>query len=55
MSGNNARGPMIDMSAESRFAPGSLLHQVEQDRGQNGPIIDREKRRSFEAKVGEGF
>ncbi|KAI4731933.1 hypothetical protein E4T49_00056 [Aureobasidium sp. EXF-10728] len=47
MSGNrNAREPMLDVSEEGRYAPGSLLNQVartEREEGRGGPIIDRSK------------
>jgi len=47
MSGNrNSREPMLDVSEEGRYAPGSLLNQVaiaEREEGRGGPIIDRSK------------
>ncbi|THY98167.1 hypothetical protein D6C95_04790 [Aureobasidium pullulans] len=47
MSGNrNSREPMLDVSEEGRYVPGSLLNQVaraEREEGRGGPIIDRSK------------
>jgi hypothetical protein len=44
MNGAHAKGPMLDMSEKSRFAPGSLLAQVGSVVPKDGPAIDREKR-----------
>jgi hypothetical protein len=45
MSGNrNAREPMLDVSEQGKYAPGSLLNKVartEREEGRGGPIIDR--------------
>ena len=49
--------PMVDLSAESEFADGSLLRRLEAFAELNGeadPIIDREKRVEANLKVGEG-
>lgn len=49
--------PMVDLSAESEFADGSLLRRMEALAELNGdaePIIDREKRVEANVKVGEG-
>jgi hypothetical protein len=43
MSGAHAKGLMLDVSERSRFAPGSLLAQVENAVPKDGPVIDREK------------
>lgn len=47
MSGNrNAQQPMLDVSEEANYVPGSLLNQVarhEREEGRGGPIIDRSK------------
>ena len=50
-----AKAPMLDMDAESKYAPGSLLARVESNEGGLGPIIDREKRREVNAAVGENL
>ncbi|KAK4983672.1 hypothetical protein LTR66_008745 [Elasticomyces elasticus] len=42
LSGAHARGPLLDLNEESRYAPGSLLHRVEQVEGPPRPVIDRE-------------
>ena len=55
MSGNHAKGPMLDMSDGSQFAPGSLLSKVESQHGKDGPIIDREKKIEAKVPTGEGF
>ncbi|KAK0510714.1 hypothetical protein JMJ35_007146 [Cladonia borealis] len=51
-----AKEPMLDVTVESEFAKGSLLERVERDlgRGAEGPVIEREKRREVDVKVGEG-
>ena len=53
-----ARGkPLVDLSADSEFADGSLLRKLEAWNVQNGdvePKIDREKRVEANVKVGEG-
>ena len=49
--------PMVDLSAESEFADGSLLRRLEalaELNGEADPIIDREKRVEANLKVGEG-
>ncbi|KAI9846346.1 MAG: hypothetical protein M1837_004199 [Sclerophora amabilis] len=46
--------PMLDMHEKSRFAPGSLLSQVERREPSEGPIIDREKKKEVSVGVGEG-
>jgi len=51
----NAREPMLDVSEESRFAPGSLLAHVEQHTCSSGPVLEREKRTEVNAAVGEGM
>ncbi|KAI9777449.1 MAG: hypothetical protein M1839_008861 [Geoglossum umbratile] len=43
MNGAHAKGPMLDISERSRFAPGSLLAQVEGTVRKDGLVIDREK------------
>ncbi|KAI9766277.1 MAG: hypothetical protein M1840_006691 [Geoglossum simile] len=43
MNGAHAKGPMLDVNERSRFAPGSLLAQVESTVKKDGPLIDREK------------
>ncbi|KAF2725181.1 hypothetical protein K431DRAFT_281144 [Polychaeton citri CBS 116435] len=58
MDGSHARGPMIDMSNESKFVQGSLLNKVEKEQG--GPladnlIIEREKRREKNVPTGEAY
>ncbi|KAF2140320.1 uncharacterized protein K452DRAFT_198472, partial [Aplosporella prunicola CBS 121167] len=52
MDGSKAKGPMLDMSESSQFAPGSLLANVA---AQNPtvPIIDRERKRSVDLPTGE--
>ena len=51
-----AKEPMLDVAEQSEFAKGSLLERVEreQGRGAEGPVIEREKRREVDVKVGEG-
>ena len=48
---------MLDVGAESEFAKGSLLERVEREQGrrEEGLMIEREKRREVDVKVGEGF
>ncbi|KAI7160343.1 hypothetical protein KC349_g3537 [Hortaea werneckii] len=53
--GGGGGGPMLDLSEESKFAPGSLLNRVEREQGRDGPIIDREKRVERFERVGEGY
>ncbi|KAF2728240.1 hypothetical protein EJ04DRAFT_516756 [Polyplosphaeria fusca] len=48
MDGSKARGPMLDMRENSRFAQGSLLATVERTQGPTGPVVDRDKRRSVD-------
>lgn len=52
-----AKGPMLDISEPSHYAPGSLLAQV-QSHGSSGaeagPIIDRSKDAEMTVNVGEG-
>ncbi|KAF2111224.1 hypothetical protein BDV96DRAFT_614963 [Lophiotrema nucula] len=48
MDGSKARGPMLDVRENSRFATGSLLASVERIQGTTGPAIDRDKRRSVD-------
>ncbi|OCK81011.1 hypothetical protein K432DRAFT_296510 [Lepidopterella palustris CBS 459.81] len=55
MDGSKAKGPMLDVSDRSQFVPGSLLAGVEKVQGPAGPVIEREKRRSWEVSVGEGM
>ena len=55
MDGSHAKGPMLDMSEQSRFAQGSLLNKVERVHGRDGPLIDREKREERDEKYGEGY
>ncbi|KAH0541773.1 hypothetical protein FGG08_003795 [Glutinoglossum americanum] len=43
MNGAHAKGPMLDVSEKSRFAPGSLLAHVESAVPKDGPAIDRER------------
>ena len=52
-----AKEPMLDVAEQSEFAKGSLLERVEREqgrRGEEGPVIEREKRREVDVKVGEG-
>ncbi|KAI6904134.1 hypothetical protein KC318_g6343 [Hortaea werneckii] len=54
--GSGGGGPMLDLSEESKFAPGSLLNRVEREQGREaGPVIDREKRVERFERVGEGY
>ncbi|ORY19285.1 hypothetical protein BCR34DRAFT_472248 [Clohesyomyces aquaticus] len=48
MDGSKARGPMLDMRENSKFASGSLLANVERTQGPCSPVIDRDKRRSVD-------
>ncbi|KAF1998154.1 hypothetical protein P154DRAFT_469810 [Amniculicola lignicola CBS 123094] len=48
MDGSKAKGPMLDLRENTRFASGSLLATVERIQGPGGPVIDRDKRRSVD-------
>lgn len=48
MDGSRARGPMLDMRENSKFASGSLLAGVERRQGAAGPVVDRDKRQSVD-------
>ncbi|KAH7135189.1 hypothetical protein B0J11DRAFT_154611 [Dendryphion nanum] len=48
MDGSKARGPMLDMREDSKFASGSLLASVNKTQGPSVPAIDRDKRRSMD-------
>jgi hypothetical protein len=39
--GSRAKGPMVDLSGENKFAQGSLLNRVEREQGVAGPLIER--------------
>jgi hypothetical protein len=39
--GSRAKGPMVDLSGENKFAQGSLLNRVEREQGVAGPVIER--------------
>ncbi|KAF2179865.1 hypothetical protein K469DRAFT_594470 [Zopfia rhizophila CBS 207.26] len=43
MDGSQARGPMLDMRENNKFASGSLLAGVERMQGPTGPVIDRDR------------
>jgi len=43
MDGSRAKGPMLDMSEESKYTPGSLLNKVASQQVGHGLVIDREK------------
>ncbi|KAI9828454.1 MAG: hypothetical protein M1832_002882 [Thelocarpon impressellum] len=49
----HAKGPMLDMSETSRFAPGSLLARTSEGQA-SGPVIDRERHDDVRVGVGEG-
>ena len=46
--------PMVELQSTSQFVGGSLLGQVEAYTGDDGPVIDREKRHEEFVRVGEG-
>ncbi len=48
-----AREPMLDVGEESRFGKGSLLERVEREGGLK-LVVEREKRREVDVRVGEG-
>lgn len=48
MDGSKARGPMLDVRENPKFASGSLLAGVERVRGPSGPVIDRDRRQSVD-------
>lgn len=49
-------GPLVDLSATSQFAEGSLLHRYEALSTPQGPIIDRSvEGKTIMVKTGEGF
>jgi hypothetical protein len=48
MDGSKARGPMLDMRENARFATGSLLASVEQRQDTARPAMDRDKRQSVD-------
>jgi len=50
-----AKAPMLDVTEESKYAPGSLLDRAERHDGVPRPVIEREKRREVNAAVGEGL
>jgi len=43
MDGSKARGPMLDVSDDNKFVPGSLLAGVERTHGPTGPVLERER------------
>ena len=51
-----AKEPMLDVAEPSEFAKGSLLERVDREQGrkEEGPVIEREKSREVDVKVGEG-
>ena len=56
----NAKEPMLEVGEESLFGKGTLLERVEREQGSGGeggmrPVIEREKLREVEVRVGEGF
>ncbi|EMC94038.1 hypothetical protein BAUCODRAFT_36508 [Baudoinia panamericana UAMH 10762] len=53
--GSHADSPLMDVHEPSKFVQGSLLRKVEQERGRDGPVIDRAKRVEKEVKYGEGY
>lgn len=50
MDGSKARGPMLDLREDSKFASGSLLASVERKHGPTGPVIDRDRRQSMDLR-----
>lgn len=50
-----AKAPMLDVTEESNYAPGSLLDRVEKHDGRSRPAVQRENRREVKAAVGEGI
>ena len=48
-----AKEPMLDIKEPSMWAPGSLLADVERHEGEDGPVLDREKRVEVATKTGE--
>lgn len=50
MDGSKARGPMLDLRENPKFASGSLLAGVERLQGPAGPVLDREKRPSVDLR-----
>jgi len=48
MNGSKARGPLLNMNEDSKFASGSLLAGVERKQGACGPSIDRDRRQSVD-------
>ena len=51
----NASEPMLDLAEESKYAPGSLLRDVEQSQGEKGVVIARGRGREEVVRTGEGF
>lgn len=53
-----AKEPMLEVGEESLFAKGTLLERVEREQGGGGeamkPVIQREKWREVDVRVGEG-
>lgn len=55
----NAKEPMLEVGEESLFGKGTLLERVEKEQGgpvEGGmrPVIEREKWRELDVKIGEG-
>lgn len=48
MDGSKAKGPMLDLTADSQFASGSLLADVQRRQGASGPVVDRDRRQSVD-------
>ncbi|KAF2743203.1 hypothetical protein M011DRAFT_411115 [Sporormia fimetaria CBS 119925] len=48
MDGSRAKGPMVDLREDSKFASGSLLAKVESQQGPSGPVLDRTRRQSID-------
>lgn len=56
MTGNRqAKEPMLDINEPSNYAPGSLLDRIERNDGSPKPIIERNKGREMNTRVGEGL
>ena len=51
----NATEPMLDLAEESKYVPGSLLREVEQQQGDKEVVIARGRGREEVVRTGEGF
>ena len=51
----NATEPMLDLAEESKYVPGSLLREVEQQQGEKEVVIARGRGREEIVRTGEGF